>query len=551
MVVNAAAAVPTAFINLGADLANIFAFATMRPEDEEEATGATGATGASRAKDVRKANKVVVTVDEQQEKERVREMTRVRRKIHNMFIATDEGEHAAACIRPRIVVQKFGGTCIGTPEKLQNVCNIIKEQEKDCDLLIPVLSAASATTKNKGTTESILLALDAAASGDYYVGHLNNVAMMNSPDHIETERVIGELTRMCRQVFLQVDGATANQKDWAVSKGEVLAMWNVVRSLSEQGAFLLGMNMTTSLADGARFNEDVVIQKMQDVLVEELRHFDGCSKAPIHVTPGHIGRFEGGLVNAVGRGYTDYTAALLAVATGADELQIWKESAGVFTCNPTKFANEARMVSEIGFRELVELTAFGNDVVHPRAAALLAHRGIEVVVKDVRRPLDAGTRVRSVESPPPVRAVCSKDDVHVLKAVNSGRLSKTEFMRALFDTLDRHGVEVVLMSTSMSVASVVLGKDVGESDFLTDLRAQQIGVTVLADRSIVSCVGEGMNNLVGVAAEIVKQVHAAGANIEMLSQSNSELNVSVVVKSDCSDTVVRRLHTHFVKEPIA
>lgn len=77
---------------------------------------------------------------------------------------------------------------------------------------------------------------------------------------------------------------------------------------------------------------------------------------------------------------------MLAAATGADELQVWKESAGVFTCNPTRF-DAARMLDEIGFRELVELTSFGNDVVHPRAAALLKnHRNVEVVIKDVHRP---------------------------------------------------------------------------------------------------------------------------------------------------------------------
>lgn len=161
--------------------------------------------------------------------------------------------------------------------------------------------------------------------------------------------------------------------------------------------------------------------------------------------------------------------------------------------------------------------------------------------------------MRNVTSSPPVRAICSKDGAWVLKAVNMGQLNKTEFMRALFDTLDKHVVGVDLVSTSMSVASVVLdGTAVALDDSLlladvvSELETQKIGATVQEGRSIVSCVGEGMRHLVGIAAEIVKQVHYMGTNIEMLSQSNTELNVSVVVKAEDADNVVNQLYAHFI-----
>lgn len=151
------------------------------------------------------------------------------------------------------------------------------------------ITQSSSTSKDAGTTSSILQALDAAGRGDYYVGHLNNVAMMNRPEHFETEQVVDKLTNMCCRILHQLDGVTDEQRDWATSRGEVMAMQNVLKTLSTQGAFLCGLDMT-QLVRGAAFDDaadSTGMSKSHSVRCCWMMSHTFCnfSGVPMHVPP--------------------------------------------------------------------------------------------------------------------------------------------------------------------------------------------------------------------------------------------------------------------------
>jgi aspartate kinase len=266
----------------------------------------------------------------------------------------------------------------------------------------------------------------------------------------------------------------------------------------------------------------------------------------IPVTQGFIGATPDGRPTTLGRGGSDFTAALLGAALAAERVEIWTDVDGLMTADP-RIVSSARTLRVASYEEAAELATFGAKVLHPATAMPLVRAGIPIVVLNSRHPDRAGTTItpraeleRLGDSP--VRSISWKKDVTLVNVRAPRMLGTYGFLRAMFEIFERHEVVVdVLASGEVSVSLTVddasrLGPVVREM--------LQLGeVWVDHHRAIIAVVGIGIRHTPGLAARLFKAVQPA--NVEVISQGASAINMTFVVREEDAPDVVRRLHAEF------
>jgi len=281
--------------------------------------------------------------------------------------------------------------------------------------------------------------------------------------------------------------------------------------------------------------------------------------------PGFFGFVPGGLLNAVGRGYTDFTASLIAAACGADEFQIWKEVEGVYTADPNKVPG-ARVLASITPAEAAELTFYGAEVIHPftMEQAISAH--IPIRIKNTFNPSGEGTLIRPTDESDPSSsastplasstdlakrptAVTVKNNVTLINVASNRKSLAHGFMANIFSIFDKHGVALDLISTSeVNVSMVVsLGEREGRSLPIVLEELQGLGkVSTTKNLAIVSLVGQQMKSVVGMSGKMFTALASANVNIEVISQGASEINISCVIESSCAERAIRSIHDQLI-----
>jgi aspartate kinase len=265
----------------------------------------------------------------------------------------------------------------------------------------------------------------------------------------------------------------------------------------------------------------------------------------VPVLQGFVGATPDGLPTTLGRGGSDYTAALLGAAFDAEEVEIWTDVDGLMTADP-RLVPGARTLAEATYDEAAELAYFGAKVLHPATVLPLVERGIPVRVKNSLRPEHPGTLVTAkASSPTGVRSIASRRGVTTLTLRAPRMLGAHGFLRTMFEIFDRHRTAVDVVTTSEVSVSLSLEQAAPTPRLLEEL-AELGEVTTYSDRAVICVVGEGLRETPGVAARIFSA--AAPANIEMISQGASEINVTFVLCSADAADVVRRLHAEFFPE---
>lgn len=279
-------------------------------------------------------------------------------------------------------------------------------------------------------------------------------------------------------------------------------------------------------------------------------------KKKVPVVTGYFGNVKDGIVNNVGRGYTDLTSALCAGALHAKQLQVWKESDGVFSGNPTKIKT-ARLINLVTPAEASELTSFGNEVLHPFTMACAIEDNVPISILNTFKPDGEGTRIsygtgEELAGRPGkfgIVAVCSKNDIPLLSISNPGRIETHDYLRRIFNSFANHEVRTDLISTSMHNLTVTLHETTGKAQI--DAVMNEINSFASCEleehKAIVSCIGSAMRHKMGVAAAIFKELSAAGISLEMISQGASEINISVVIEAKDQNKAIHVIHEKFLE----
>eukprot|EP00842_Homolaphlyctis_polyrhiza_P000899 jgi/Hompol1/180/HPOL_005250-RA len=314
-----------------------------------------------------------------------------------------------------------------------------------------------------------------------------------------------------------------------------------------------------------KFDPRHIDQKFYDYLAARLREtVEPFVDTHICVLTGYLGPVPGSLLTTIGRGYTDLTAALVAVGIRAEELQIWKEVDGIFTADPRR-APRARKMQFISPEEAAELTYYGSEVIHPFTMEQVIRASIPIRIKNAFKPEGSGTvilpegRVMANLSPRSstgkrsnIRslpaAATIKENVVILN-IHSNRKSVAHgFLAQTFLTLDRFGIVVDLISTSEVHVSMALNPGISEENLesaVAEIR-KHATVDVLRDMAILSLVGKQMRYSVGMASLMFSTLAAHNVNIEMISQGASEINISCVIDESNAQTALCAVHDEII-----
>ena len=263
------------------------------------------------------------------------------------------------------------------------------------------------------------------------------------------------------------------------------------------------------------------------------------------VTQGYIGATEDGLTTTLGRGGSDYSAALFGAALGVEEVQIWTDVEGVLTCDP-RVVPTAQSIDQLTFSEAAELAAFGAKVLHPATIQPAVEAGIPVTVRDTKHPEGCFTTISpDTCSGRAVTALATRGPVTVLTVNSSRMLNSSGFLSRLFDVFRRHGVSVDLIATAEVSVSLTVEADAPLDALLADLSSFAT-VVVVQDRAIIAVVGERIKQTPGVAGRVFTAL--AGINIELISMGANEINLSLVVPRSTAVEALQRLHRALIEE---
>ncbi len=449
-------------------------------------------------------------------------------------------------LQPRIL--KFGGTSVADAAAVERVTGVVRSHGGPRPVV--VVSALA------GATDALLAAADAAADGDPRATAPSLDALLERHARIanqlarpEARRLLlGELAAARREIARLLDRVEQEPDRRAVLRDEI-ASYGERLSASLLAAALTGAGMAgcyvdsrhclTTDATHGRANPllPVTIQRTRAALTPLLE--DGL----VPVLAGYIAATADGITTTLGRGGSDYSAALVGAALDAHEIQIWTDVSGVLTADP-RVVPGARTVSSLSYAEAAELAYFGAKVLHPKTIQPAMERDIPVRICNSRAPRDAGTVVtaQGEVSPGGVKAIAHKCGVTILQITSTRMLGAYGFLRALFEVFDRHRTAVDVVTTSEVSVSLTV-EDTGSLEaILADLRGLG-SVSLERDRAIVCVVGEGLRATPGIAARVFATVR--DINVSLISQGASRVNLTFVVEEARVGEVVCRLHQAF------
>jgi aspartate kinase len=446
-----------------------------------------------------------------------------------------------------MLVMKFGGTSVGTPEAIRRTADIIKSARKH-QPVVAVVSALSGVTDKLialGTAAKTRTSDPASALQGLYEHHRNCcVALELDPtDLLAPLEPLGEVVR---GVYLLRE-LTARSADFIVGHGELLSSRIVAAYLSSIGVSARAVaGWDAGIITDANHGSANLLPATYD---EVPRKLTGIEET-IPIVTGFVGRSSCGERTTLGRGGSDYSAAIIGKALGAQEIQIWTDVSGIYTTDPRVVVN-ATSIPEVSFQEAAELAYFGAKVIHPKTIEPAVGSGIPVRVKSTFNPEHEGTRIvgnrQTLERDVVALAVKRRNTILTLESTRM--LDAEGYLANVFNVLKAHKISVDAISTSeVSVCMTV------EHKYQEALKAAVPALEAVAKvdlrqgRTIVCVVGEGMREQPGTAAKIFEAVRKSGANIEMISMGSSRINVTFVVRDDDADTTLRLLHEKLIEQ---
>lgn len=457
-------------------------------------------------------------------------------------------------------VLKFGGSSVGSVETIEKVVEIIRDSG-ECAV---VLSAM------QGTTDALIEAGRTAERGDDgYIEILSNI----SERHIRTirelfaddeahlpildfvESTIKELENLCEGVRL-VRELSPKTLDRILSFGEMVSSRLVSAKLTSVG--LNNEWIDSRLLIRTDSNHGFASVDFSETNRRIKESFEK-SAAKLHIFPGFISSDAGGYTTTLGRGGSDYTAAILAAAVDAEVLEIWTDVSGMMTADP-RFVRNVRQISHITYREAMELSHFGAKVIYPPTIQPVMAKGIPILVKNTLEPEHQGTLIEAESSAEKemVRGITSIDKITVLSLEGSGMIGIPGFSKRLFDALSRAAINVILITQSSSEHSICvaieeksgdLAKQCVDAEFEFEIQMGKIDpLKVESGFSILALVGDNMKSHTGISGKMFTTLGHNGINITAIAQGSSERNISAIISSKDVRKAVNTLHEEFFSD---
>ena len=450
-----------------------------------------------------------------------------------------------------MIVMKFGGTSVEDAAAIDRAACIVRERVREKPVVVVSALAkvtdqllAMARAAGRGERDKALQFSRALRERHYTVaGELLGTGLFTQ-FHSELEADFDGLDELLRGLAA-VRELTPRTSDNVASFGERISSKIVAAAFAARGiAAGLVDSRQCVLTDSNYTHAIPDFDETNDRTVSRLKPLVDAAKVP--VMGGFIASDRTGATTTLGRGGSDFTAAIIGAALGADHIEIWTDVDGMMTTDPNLCAN-ARRIRAISFDEAAELAYFGAKVLHPATLLPAIEKNIPVQVLNSRNPKNEGTRItaRAPHCTNTFKAIAAKKRITVVDVVSARMLMAHGFLKSIFEVFDRHRCPVDVVSTSEVSVSLTVDSNEAIPAIAADLEKLAY-VKYEGRKAIVCLVGENIRGTPGIAAKVFTAI--SDINVRMISQGASEINITFVIEEDEVPEAVRRLHQTFFSE---
>ncbi len=469
-------------------------------------------------------------------------------------------------------VLKFGGTSVANADNIKKVISIVGDSVKK-DRALVVVSALG------GVTDLLLDAATLAASGNMdYIGKIElietrhrdcieqlHVAQKEQEPVSEAdvelfhfiETSFTEIRNLCNGL-LMLNELTPRTRDRIGGYGELLSSRIIAaafnqRAINAEWKDSRRLIQTNSSFGSAAVDFEVTNKKVKEAFASPIKS--------LYIIPGFIASDHNGVMTTLGRGGSDYTAAIMAAALDVNDLQIWTDVSGMMTADP-RLSSNAKIIPHISYQEAMELSHFGAKVIYPPTIQPVMNKNIPVWIKNTFAPQDFGTVISNNHSTfnlnkkeNIVTGISSINNISLITLEGSGMVGIPGFSKRLFEALSNEKINVILITQSSSEHSISVAIDAHAESraiaavdytFANEIALQKVeSLKVEKELSIVALVGENMRNHTGVSGRMFSAMGRNGINIRAIAQGSSEKNISAVINTRDVKKTINVLHEEF------
>ncbi len=461
-------------------------------------------------------------------------------------------------------VLKFGGSSVAHAENINKVIDIVQKATINGRTVV-VVSALS------GVTDLLLQAASLAVNGSEEYKerlklieqkHLDAVKQLipvTNQSHLLSlvKKACNEMEDICNGILL-LQELTARTNDRMASYGEWLSSQIIAAAFQAKGFQAFWVDTRELIITDSNYTTAGVDFSVTNQKITEYFH---ARKDNLFILPGFIAKDSSGITTTLGRGGSDYTAAILAAALDASVLQIWTDVSGMMTADP-RLTTHAKIIPQISYQEAMELSHFGAKVIYPPTLQPVMVKNIPVYIKNTFSQDDAGTRIHIGE----VKATTDKDNslvsgissisnITLISLEGSGMIGIPGFSKRLFEALSNEKINVILITQSSSEHSICVAVDSNaahrakravDAMFANEIALQKVAPLIIeTNLSIVALVGEQMKNHTGISGRMFHALGKNGVNIRAIAQGSSEKNISAVIAAADVKKAINVLHEEF------
>jgi len=457
---------------------------------------------------------------------------------------------------------KFGGTSVANAESIQLVLDIIKSKAQDSKLTV-VVSAFSGVTDLLQEAS----ARAAAKDNDYkiVVGEIEKKHFQAIKELIPVSgqsALLSHIKRIINHLETLLDGCfllgelSSRTLDTILSFGELCSSYIIAEALKQQLTNSIYKDSRELIRTNNLFGKATVNFETTNQLIADYFH---SNTAQVTILPGFIASSTDGNNTTLGRGGSDYTAAIIAAALNTSHLEIWTDVNGMFTANP-KIVKQAQPIEKISYQEAMELSHFGAKVLYPPTIQPVLNRNIPILIKNTFEPDEAGTCISNEINYQvnPVKGISHIDKIALLTIEGSGIIGVAGFSKRLFEALSNEGINVVFITQASSEHSICIGIQNNDAEnaqlaidkaFELEIGQHKIDAcTAEKNLCIVALVGENMKNHQGLSGKMFSTLGKNNVNIRAIAQGASERNISVVVNERDVKKALNTLHERFFED---
>ncbi|WP_372792457.1 bifunctional aspartate kinase/homoserine dehydrogenase I [Lutibacter sp.] len=458
-------------------------------------------------------------------------------------------------------VLKFGGSSVASSENINKVINIVKENSSNHKIAV-VVSALG------GITDLLLEAGNLACNSDenykYSIKIIEDRHLQIARELIPVNNqssVLGTIKNMLNKLESTLEGVflinelSNKTSDKIVSFGELLSSYIISEAMKFSQLDAVLKNTQDLIVTNENFSNAAVKFEKTNVLIES---FFKENNNAIVVLPGFVSLTEKGEVSTLGRGGSDYTAAIITAATNASILEIWTDVSGMYTANP-KIVKQAFPIKDISYQEAMELSHFGAKVLYPPTIQPVLEKEIPIVIKNTFDAKADGTLITKISSNTnPIKGISHIEDMTLITLEGSGMIGIPGFSKRLFGALSQEKINVSLITQASSEHSICIAinnsdaenaKTAIDSEFSYEIDQHKVQPLIVEkNNAIIALVGDHMKSHQGISGKMFSTLGKNNVNIRAIAQGASEKNISAVISHKDIKKALNSLHAAFFED---